>query len=197
MLFKKSSHGIRLSNKIDIMDGSKRSTKSNAYFSGIGKSKRIALFDNLIDNHTDDELVSIVAHEVGHYKKGHIKKNILFSVVNLGILMFCLSFFLNNSLLFNVFKMEHLSIYASLLFFTILYSPIELLTSVIFNYISRKYEYQADIFAANAVGSPKHLIAGLKKLSVDNLNNLNPHPLSIFLYYSHPPVIDRIRNLEL
>ena len=184
-------------NKIDVMDGSKRSTKSNAYFSGIGKSKRIALFDNLIDNHTDDELVSIVAHEVGHYKKGHIKKNILFSVIHLGLLMFSLSLFLNNELLFNAFKMQHLSIYASLLFFSILYSPIELLFSVLFNYISRKYEYEADTFAANAIGSPTHLITGLKKLSVNNLNHLTPHPLSVFLYYSHPPVINRIRNLEL
>ena len=178
------------------MDGSKRSSKSNAYFSGLGKNKRIALFDNLINNHSENELVSIIAHEVGHYKKNHIIKNILFSVVHIGVLLFCLSFFINNKLLFEAFKMENLSIYASILFFFILYSPIEFLLSILFNYISRKFEFEADAFAAKAVGSPKHLIAGLKKLSISNLSNLNPHPLTVFLYYSHPPVIDRVRNLE-
>ena len=182
--------------RIDVMDGSRRSSKANAYFSGLGKNKRIALFDTLIEKHSVDELLSIIAHEVGHFKKRHNIKGIVLGVVQSGIMFFLLSLFLNNSDLFAAFKMENLSIYASLLFFTILYSPIELLMSFVSNAISRKHEFEADNFAKQSIGTGEHLISGLKNLTVTSLGNLTPHPLTVWLSYSHPTVIKRIEALK-
>ena len=182
--------------RIDVMDGSRRSSKSNAYFSGLGKTKRIALFDTLIEKHSVDELVSIIAHEVGHYKKKHNIKGIIMGVVQTGIMFFLLSILLNNSHLFAAFKMENLSVYASLLFFSILYSPIELIMSFALNAISRKHEFEADAFARESIGTGEHLIEGLIKLTVTNLGNLTPHPLTVWLSYSHPPVLNRIVSLK-
>ena len=182
--------------RIDVMDGSRRSSKSNAYFSGLGKNKRIALFDTLIENHRIDELLSIIAHEVGHYKRRHNIKGIIMGVIQSGIMFFMLSLFINNLELFSAFRMENLSIYASLLFFSLLYSPIELFISFISNKISRNHEFEADMFAHDSIGTGKHLVEGLKKLTVNNLGNLTPHPLTVWLSYSHPPVIDRINALE-
>ena len=182
--------------RIDIMDGSRRSSKANAYFSGLGKNKRIALFDTLIEKHSVDELVSIIAHEIGHYKKRHNIKGIVQGVFQTGIMFFMLSFFLNNPQLFAAFGVENLSIYASLLFFSILYSPIDLILSFVSNKISRMHEFEADAFAQKSIGTGKHLIEGLKKLTVTNLGNLTPHPLTVWLSYSHPPVLDRIHALD-
>jgi STE24 endopeptidase len=182
--------------RIDVMDGSRRSSKSNAYFSGLGKTKRIALFDTLIEKHSVDELVSIIAHEVGHYKKKHNIKGIIMGVVQTGIMFFLLSILLNNSHLFAAFRMENLSVYASLLFFSILYSPIELIMSFALNAISRKHEFEADAFARESIGTSEHLIEGLIKLTVTNLGNLTPHPLTVWLSYSHPPVLNRIVSLK-
>ena len=182
--------------RIDIMDGSRRSSKANAYFSGLGKNKRIALFDTLIEQHTEDELLSIIAHEVGHYKKRHNIKGISLGVVQVGFIFFLLSLFLENRQLFEAFKMENLSIYASFLFFSLLYSPIELVMSIVINFISRKHEFEADAFAKQTIGSCKHLIDGLKKLATANLENLTPHPFTVWLRYSHPPVLYRIRVLK-
>jgi len=182
--------------RIDVMDGSRRSSKSNAYFSGLGKTKRIALFDTLIEKHSVDELLSIIAHEVGHYKKKHNIKGIIMGVIQTGIMFFLLSLFLNNEILFSAFKMENLSVYASLLFFSILYSPIELIMSFVGNAISRKHEFEADSFAKTSIGTGKHLIEGLKKLTVTNLGNLTPHKLTVWLSYSHPPVLSRIKALD-
>ncbi len=182
--------------EISVMDGSKRSTHSNAYFSGFGKKKRIALFDTLIDKHSVEELVSVIAHEVGHYKKKHVLKGTVLSVLHAGILLFLLSRFVDNGALFDAFRMEQISIYAGFVFFSILYSPIELVLSIGVNYMSRKHEYEADTFAAETVTSPEPLISGLKTLSVSNLGNLTPHPLTVFLNYSHPPVLQRIAALR-
>ena len=182
--------------RIDVMDGSRRSSKSNAYFSGLGKNKRIALFDTLIEKHSPDELLSIIAHEVGHYKHRHNIKGIVLGVLQSGFMFFMLSLFLNNPQLFSAFGVENLSIYASLLFFTLLYSPIELILSFISNKISRKHEFEADAFAYFSIGTGKHLIEGLKKLTVDSLGNLAPHPLTVWLSYSHPPVLERIHALD-
>ena len=182
--------------RIDVMDGSRRSSKANAYFSGLGKNKRIALFDTLIQKHTVDELVSIIAHEIGHYKKRHNIKGMLFGVLQAGFMFFIFSLFLNNPQLFAAFGMENLSIYASLLFFSLLYSPIELLLSIISNKISRMHEFEADAFARASVGTGKYLIEGLKKLTVTNLGNLTPHPLTVCISYSHPTVLDRIHALR-
>jgi len=178
------------------MDGSRRSSKSNAYFSGLGKNKRIALFDTLIEKHGEDELLSIIAHEVGHYKKKHHIKGIIMGVIQTGIMFFLLSLFLNNEILFSAFKMENLSVYASLLFFSILYSPIELIMSFVGNAISRKHEFEADAFAKSSIGTGEYLIEGLKKLTVTNLGNLAPHALTVWLSYSHPPVLSRIKALN-
>ena len=182
--------------RIDVMDGSKRSSKANAYFSGLGKNKRIALFDTLIEKHSIDELVSIIAHEIGHYKKKHNIKGVVLGVLQTGIMFFLLSIFLNNPELFGAFKMENLSIYASLLFFSLLYSPVELIISFVGNKISRIHEFEADAFAHKSIGTGKHLIEGLKKLTVTNLGNLTPHPFTVWLSYSHPPVLERIRALD-
>ncbi|WP_413853569.1 M48 family metallopeptidase [Candidatus Ruminimicrobium bovinum] len=178
------------------MDGSKRSTKTNAFFTGFGKFRRIVLFDTLIAKHTKEELVSVLAHEMGHYKKGHINKFMLMSFINTFLMFFILSFFINNQNLFAAFKMEHLSVYASLVFFGFLYIPISMFLSVIQNIISRKYEYEADRYSVTTYKHPQEMIEALKKLSVDNLSNLTPHKIKVFLEYSHPPVLDRIKAIK-
>lgn len=178
------------------MDASRRSTKSNAFFTGFGRFRRIVLFDTLIERHSIDELLSILAHEVGHYQKRHIMKNVLVSVLSTGLMFFLLSFFLNNRGLFDAFRVSHISIYAGLFFFAFLYGPIDMIISILSNFLSRLFEYEADEFSARTYGQPGAMIDGLKKLSVDNLSNLTPHPLKIFLSYSHPPVLERIRALE-
>ena len=181
---------------IDVMDGSKRSTKSNAYFSGIGKTKRIALFDTLIEQHTNDELLSILAHEVGHYKLKHNIKGMVLGIFQTGVMFYLLSLFLNNNELFSVFKMDNVSNYAGLLFFSLLYSPINLFLSFISYAISRKHEFEADAFAKKVIGTEKYLVEGLKKLTVSNLGNLYPHKLTVLLNYSHPPILQRIDALN-
>jgi STE24 endopeptidase len=178
------------------MDGSKRSTKSNAYFTGFGRFRRIVLFDTLIEKHTVDELVAVLAHEMGHFKKKHIISNLITSVITTGIMFFLLSLFINNKGLFDAFGMENLSVYASLLFFGFLYSPVLEIISVFSTYISRKHEYEADEYAVKTGNKPESLISALKKLSIDNLSNLNPHPLMVFFKYSHPPVLERIKKLR-
>ncbi|UCD15806.1 MAG: M48 family metallopeptidase [Candidatus Omnitrophota bacterium] len=178
------------------MDGSKRSTKSNAFFTGFGKYRRIVLFDTLIEKHTVQELTSVLAHEMGHFKKKHIFKHIAVSVATTGLMFFILSLFINNQGLFSAFKMENLSIYASLFFFAFLYSPINMIFSIAANSLSRKYEYEADRYAVETYRKPDAMISALKKLSVDNLSNLAPHPLKVFLEYSHPPVLERIKAIK-
>jgi len=178
------------------MDGSKRSTKANAFFTGFGRFRRIVLFDTLISKHTTEELVSILAHEMGHYKKRHILKAIIISILSTGLMFYILSIFMNNPGLFQAFQMEHVSIYASLFFFGFLYAPIEMILSIFGNMLSRRHEYEADAWAVRTYRRPQSMIAALKKLSVDNLSNLTPHPLKVFLSYSHPPVLARIRAIQ-
>ncbi|MFC1591275.1 M48 family metallopeptidase [Thermodesulfobacteriota bacterium] len=178
------------------MDGSRRSAKSNAFFTGFGRFRRIVLFDTLIEKHSIEELVAIVGHEVGHYKKRHILQHLVIAIATNGCMFFILSCFLNNRGLFDAFGMQHLSIYASFVFFGFLYAPIEMLISFFSNMLSRKNEYQADRYAAASSGRPEALIEALKKLSVDNLSNLTPHPLKVLLSYSHPPVLERIKKLR-
>ena len=182
--------------RIDVMDGSKRSAKSNAYFSGFGKQKRIALFDTLLEKHSNDEMVAILAHEVGHYKKHHIKVGILISILHTGLLFWFLSIFIDNPGLFEAFQMKEISVYGGLTFFMILYSPVELVLSVIMNAVSRRNEFQADAYSARTTEKSEHLISGLKNLSVSNLGNLTPHSLSVLLDHSHPPVLERITALK-
>ncbi len=181
---------------IFTMDGSKRSSKSNAFFTGFGKSRRIVLFDTLIEKHPTQELLAIIAHEMGHYKKHHILKMIFQSIAIMGLTFFLMSLCIGNQPLFDAFKMEHISIYAALVFFGFLYTPISMALGIIGSAISRRHEYEADAYATQTVGETKPMIDGLKRLTVENLGNLNPHPLKVILNYSHPPVLDRIRAIK-
>jgi len=178
------------------IDGSKRSTKSNAFFTGFGKTKRIALFDTLIDNHSTNELVGVLAHEIGHCKRGHIKKGIIISLASSLLMFFILSLFISKSGLYAAFGIEGTPLYAGLVFFGFLYAPIGMILGLLGNLLSRKHEFEADAFAAETTQAPGEMIAALKKLSVDNLSNLTPHPLKVFLEYSHPPVLERIKALR-
>jgi len=178
------------------IDASRRSTKSNAFFTGFGRYRRIALFDTLIAKHSVGELVSVLAHEIGHYKKRHIVKNMGMSVISMGFMFFILSLFINNEGLFAAFKMEETSIYASIVFFGFLYTPISMGFSILSNFLSRRYEYEADAYAVSTYGKADAFITALKKMSVDNLSNLTPHPLKVFLHYSHPPILKRIQAIR-
>jgi len=179
------------------MDGSRRSSKVNAFFTGFGKFKKIVFFDTLIEKLLPQEILAVLAHEMGHFKLQHIPKNMLASILQIGVMFYLLSFFLYNQELSRAFGMETLSVHTSLVFFGFLYSPINLLISILFHFISRRHEFAADIYAAKTTGSVMPLISGLKKLSEANLSNLTPHPFMVFLHYSHPPVLQRIDHLKL
>jgi STE24 endopeptidase len=181
---------------IFIMDGSRRSTKANAFFTGFGRTKRIALFDTLLSEHEDDEILAILAHELGHSKLGHIRSNILLLAIKTGIIFWLLSLFITHEPLFAGLGMEQASVYAGIVFFFLLFTPISLAGGILFNMLSRRFEYQADAFAQRAMGSATPLIRALKKLAVKNLSNLTPHPLYAFIHYSHPPMLQRIRALR-
>lgn len=179
-----------------VIDGSKRSSKSNAFFTGFGKNKRIALYDTLIEKHTINELVAVLAHEIGHYKKKHVIKGMANSIIQSGVLFFLLSIFLHEKGLFDVFYMENMSVYSGLIFFGMLYAPIEMILSIFMQMSSRKHEFEADEFAVKTTNMPLEMISTLKKLSKDNLSNLTPHLFYVFLNYSHPPVISRIDAIK-
>lgn len=179
-----------------IIDGSKRSTKANAFFTGFGKNKRIALFDTLIANHSVGELVAVLAHEIGHYKKKHLVKRMVFGILHMGIIFYLLSYFVSNPNLFAAFYMENQSIYAGMIFFGMLYAPIELILSLVLHHVSRQHEFEADAFAVQTTGKGNDFINALKKLSASNLSNLTPHPFHVFLNYSHPPVLQRINTIR-
>ncbi len=179
-----------------IMDGSRRSSKSNAFFTGFGRNKRIALFDTLVNKHTPSELVTVLAHEIGHYKKKHIVKGMIMSIAHSGVLFYLLSIFITHKELFDAFYMDQMSIYAGLIFFGMLYAPIELILSILMGLLSRKHEFEADRFAVETTKTPETFIRTLKRLSVDNLSNLTPHPFYVFLNYSHPPILERIRHIR-
>ena len=180
---------------IYVMDGSKRSAKGNAFFTGFGKNKRIALFDTLIKNHSAGELVAVLAHEIGHFKKKHILMSMVLSMLNLGAVFYLLSLFMNNRMLFDAFSMQETSVYASLLFFSLLYNPVEFIISILMQMLSRHNEFEADHYAVMTYRNGVMLADALKKLSRQNLSNLTPHPFNVFLNYSHPPVLQRVRRI--
>ena len=182
--------------RIDVMDGSRRSAHSNAYFSGFGKSRRIALFDTLLDKHSTDEIVSVVAHEIGHYKKKHVITGTFLGILETGIMLFLFNLVMSDSALFAVFSVETVSTYCGLVFFGMLYSPVSLITAVFTTAMSRKNEFEADSYALETTKKPEPLISMLKGLAASNLSHLTPHPLMVFLSYSHPPVTDRILAVQ-
>ena len=179
-----------------VMDGSRRSSKSTAFFTGFGKHKRIALFDTLIAQLTPPELVVVVAHEVGHYQKKHIVQGMTLSIAHLGLMFFLLSVFLGHQGLFRAFYVEQPSVYAGLVFFGLLYAPIQFILSIGMHAFFRRLEYEADRFAVETIDRPQVMVQALKKVSVRNLSNLTPHPFYVFLNYSHPPVLERIQAVR-
>lgn len=186
--------GFTLKN-IFVIDGSKRSTKANAYFSGFGTEKRITLYDTLIHDLEDEEIVAVLAHEVGHYKKKHIIVNLITSVITTGIMLWLLSLFIGNPLLSEALNVSQPSFHIGLIAFGVLYSPFSEIIGMAMNYISRTFEYQADNYAKETYkGSP--LISALKKLSKNSLSNLTPHPVYVFMHYSHPTLLERYQNLK-
>ena len=190
---KKASFSIQ---GIYTMDGSKRSSKLNAFFTGFGKFRKIVFYDTLLEKLDADEVVAVLAHEMGHYKRHHIFKMMAISTCYTGLLFYLLSLFIYNEGLFAAFQMEHLSIYGSLIFFSFIFSPLSLLLGIAVNILSRKHEFEADRYAADSTGTAEYLISGLKKLSVANLSNLTPHPAMVFFHYSHPPILERISVLR-
>ncbi|MCL7754128.1 M48 family metallopeptidase [Polaribacter sp. Z022] len=182
-------------NNIFVIDGSKRSTKANAYFSGFGAQKRITLYDTLINDLSTKEIVAVLAHEVGHYKRKHIIFNLISSILLTGFTLFILSLFVSSPLLSEALGVSTPSFHIGLIAFGILYSPISEVTGLFMNYMSRKFEYQADNFAKDTFES-EALITSLKKLSKNSLSNLTPHPAFVFAHFSHPTLLQRITNLE-
>lgn len=182
--------------EIFVVDSSKRTSKTNAFFTGFGRNKRIALFDTLVEKSTVSEIVAVLAHEVAHYKKKHIVVGMLLGFLHTGLLFYLLSVFIGNAGLFQAFSMEHLSSYAGLLFFAMLYEPISFLLSIPVNALSRHNEYEADHYAVEKIPDREQLVSALKKLYATNLSNLNPHRLYVILNYSHPSLLDRIRAIR-
>lgn len=178
-----------------VMDGSKRSAKANAFFSGIGKKKKIVLYDTLINNHTTEELVAVLAHEVGHFKKKHIIWSYLISIVQIFFLLFILSKMVFNENLSIALGGSQQAIHLNLIAFTILFSPISAVTGLFMSMLSRKNEFEADAYAKETFDG-NALSNALKKLSVDSLSNLYPHPAYVFFHYSHPPLLQRLRALK-
>ena len=182
-------------NNIYVVNGSKRSTKANAYFSGFGNQKRITLYDTLINDLENNEIVAVLAHEVGHYKRKHILYNLTSSIILTGFALFVLSLFIKTPLLSLALGVSHPSFHIGLIAFGILYSPVSQILGIFMNYMSRKFEYQADNYAKNTF-SASPLISSLKKLSKNSLSNLTPHYLYVFFHFSHPTLLDRIKNLN-
>jgi STE24 endopeptidase len=185
--------GFNLKN-IYVIDGSKRSTKANAYFTGLGSKKRIVLYDTLIKDHTTEELVAVLAHEIGHYKKKHTLIGTFISIAQTGVILFILSRFLGNPHLSAALGASEPSFHLSVLAFGILYTPLSVILGLALNAFSRKHEFQADYFAATQYNG-KSLSDALVKLSVNNLSNLRPHPAYVFFYYSHPPLLKRLQAI--
>jgi len=180
---------------ISIMDGSKRSTRGNAYFSGFGRKKSIVLFDTLVNEHSVDELAAVLAHEIGHYKKKHVLKGLISGILQTGVLLFVLSLLLKSPLPALSLGASVQSFYMSVIAFGILYSPVSLILGIMFNSISRKHEYEADRFAIS-LSKKGALQQALKRLSIKNLSNLTPHPWYVFIHYSHPALLQRLAAID-
>lgn len=181
--------------KVFVIDGSKRSTKANAYFSGFGSEKRVTLYDTLIDKLSEDEIVAVLAHEVGHYKKKHIIYNLVASTVTTGFTLWLFSLFVDSDLLAQALGVTSASFHIGLVAFGLLYAPISTITGIVMSSLSRKFEFEADDYAKETYGATP-LIGALKTLSKTSLSNLTPHPAFIFFNYSHPSLSQRIRAMK-
>jgi STE24 endopeptidase len=186
--------GFKLRN-IYVIDGSKRSSKANAYFTGLGPKKRVVLYDTLINDHSTEELVAVLAHEIGHYKKRHTATGVAISILQTGLMLFILSLFISRPVMSEALGAETPSFHMGLITFGLLYSPLSLLLGTLGNSLSRSNEYAADRYAGENY-SAQALAEALKKLSVNNLSNLRPHPAYVFFYYSHPPLLKRLEALR-
>ena len=186
--------GFKLDN-IYVIDGSKRSTKANAYFTGLGPKKRVVLYDTLIDELTEEEIVAVLAHEIGHYKKRHTLRSMVVSVIQMGVLFWLFSLCVNNAALSEALGGDRAYFQLGLIAFAILYSPVNLILGIGMNVWSRSNEYEADAFAARYYEGD-YLVSGLKKISVKSLSNLTPHPLYEYIYYSHPSLLKRIDAIK-
>jgi STE24 endopeptidase len=180
---------------ISVIDGSRRSTKANAFFAGFGKTRRIALFDTLIQGYSTEEIVAVLAHEIGHAKLSHVPRQILMGLFLSGLMFALLHVGLHDERLFSAFGVGHPSVAMGMVLFMIVYSPWSRMFDPLVSYLSRKHEFEADRFAAQAVGSSVPLATALKKLSHDHLAHLTPHPLYVWLHYSHPPLTERLAAL--
>jgi STE24 endopeptidase len=187
--------GFKLDN-IFIINGSKRSSKGNAYFSGLGPKKRIVLYDTLINELTVNELVAVLAHEIGHYKKKHVLVALIIGVIQTGVLLFLFSVFVKSPSLSRALGVAEPNFHIGMVAFGILYSPVSLVTGLFVSKMSRRNEFKADQFAAENF-DPAALASALKKLSVQNLSNMTPHPLYVFFHYSHPPLLQRLEKLRI
>lgn len=186
--------GFKLDN-IFVIDGSKRSTKANAYFTGLGSKKRIVLYDTLIKDMTTEEIVSVLAHEIGHNKKKHVVQGLIIGLLQTGVVLFILGLLINNPHLSRALGVEQPNFHIGLVAFGVLYTPISFFTGIFMNILSRRNEYQADRFAAENY-SAEALASALKKLSVNNLSNLTPHKAYVFFHYSHPTLLQRLDHLK-
>lgn len=179
-----------------VMDGSRRSTRANAFFTGFGRLRKIVLFDTLIEQQTTPELRAVLAHEIGHFKLRHIQLHMVSAALNLGLFLFLASRVIYSPAIFAAFGVSTGSVYVGLAIFSILFSPLSQVISVALGYLSRRHEFQADAFAARTTGQPEALASALKKLSRSNLTNLSPHPLQVILHHCHPPVLERLAALR-
>ena len=179
-----------------VIDGSRRSTKGNAFFAGFGNNKRIALYDTLIEKHPQPELLAVLAHEIGHFKRGHIVQRLLVAVVQMAVLFLLMGTVLGNAGLHAAFGLGAPVLWLGLVFFMILFEPAQTVLGILSGLWSRKHEYEADAYAAQSTGGPADMTAALKRLARDTLSNLTPHPLTVFLHYSHPPMIQRLAALR-
>ena len=179
-----------------VIDGSRRSTKGNAFFAGFGNNKRIALYDTLIEKHPEPELLAVLAHEIGHFKRGHIGQRLVVAVIQLAVIFLLMGTVLGNPGLHAAFGLSHPVLWLGFVFFMILVEPVQTILGILSGLWSRKHEYEADAYAAAATGGPADMTAALKRLARDTLSNLTPHPLTVFLHYSHPPMIQRLAALR-
>jgi STE24 endopeptidase len=179
-----------------LIDGSRRSTKANAFFTGFGRRRRIALFDTLVERLSRGEIVAVLAHEVGHWRRRHVPKGIALGIAQIGLVLFLFSVFLHRPGLFAAFGVQEPSVYAGLVFLSLLLVPLDVLLSLGARVVSRRYEREADAFAVATTGAGAPLADALARLSADSLANPTPHPLYVFVNHSHPPVLERVRALR-